>query len=524
MSTSLVYCATCGAANPPEAEACFACGNPPLRAAPPASSGSSSFTGLLAPQSLLRRRYRLLAQIGKGGFGAVYQAEDTELGARKVAVKEMSQRGLTPEELQEATQAFRNEALLLAGLTHPNLPRIYEQFSEDGRWYLVMDFIEGETLEARLSRMPGGRLLVQETLKIGLQLCTVLGYLHTRQPPIIFRDLKPANIMITPGGDIALIDFGIARHFKPGQTRDTVAFGSAGFAAPEQYGKAQTTTQSDIYSLGATLHQLLSGSDPSNSPFLFAPLHLAEPEGLEALIMRMLEADQAKRPRDVHTIGQELQRISDTLVIRQEYPRASTGSSLPQMANAPGTSMMPSKGAAAHSWTSSPSRRTVVDPLFERGLSVKQKIGLASVGGVIVLSVVAAVIAWSLTFHQAVVTSQEVPYIQVDTSPDFSPDSPERDTFHVGDTVYVTFVLSNTSLSSVPVKLFFGATLKQADTVPTGESLDHFSIGIFNTPKGPVSGVQVTDTATVTQTGIYKWEVDDDQGNAEASITFQVVS
>jgi WD40 repeat protein/tRNA A-37 threonylcarbamoyl transferase component Bud32 len=320
MSASFVYCATCGAANSPDAAVCFACGNPPLIAISQAPANAPS-TSLLAPHSLLKQRYRLLAQIGKGGFGAVYQAEDTELGNRKVAVKEMSQRGLTPEELQEATQAFRNEALLLAGLTHPNLPRIYEQFSEGGRWYLVMDFIEGETLEARLSRAPGGRLPIQEVLRIGVQLCTVLDYLHTRQPPIIFRDLKPANMMLTADGHLYLIDFGIARHFKPGQTRDTVAFGSAGYAAPEQYGKAQTTTQSDIYSLGATLHQLLSGSAPSNSPFLFAPLHLDEPDGLEALIMQMLETDQAKRPASMARIRQDLERMADDLVTGRKRQR-----------------------------------------------------------------------------------------------------------------------------------------------------------------------------------------------------------
>jgi serine/threonine protein kinase len=117
MSASVVYCAACGAANPPDAVSCFACGNPPLAAPPGASPGSGT---------LLKQRYRLLTQIGKGGFGAVYQAEDTELGNRKVAIKEMGQRGLAPEELQEAVQNFRQEALLLAGLTHPNLPRIYE--------------------------------------------------------------------------------------------------------------------------------------------------------------------------------------------------------------------------------------------------------------------------------------------------------------------------------------------------------------------------------------------------------------
>jgi serine/threonine protein kinase len=318
MNAASIFCATCGAANPPDAATCFACGNPPQAAA---ASGSAAAAAALAVHPLLKQRYRLLAEVGKGGFGAVYQAEDTELGNRKVAVKEMSQRGLTPEEAQEATQSFRNEALLLAGLTHPNLPRIYEQFSEDGRWYLVMDFIEGETLEERLSRAPGGRFSAQEALRIGIQLCTVLDYLHTRQPPIIFRDLKPANIMVTPGGDIYLIDFGIARHFKPGQTKDTVAFGSAGYAAPEQYGKAQTTTQSDIYGLGATLHHLLSGSDPSDSPFLFAPLHLAAPDGLEALIMQMLATDPSRRPTSMALVKYDLERMADELATGRKQPR-----------------------------------------------------------------------------------------------------------------------------------------------------------------------------------------------------------
>ncbi len=287
-------------------------------------------------QSLLKQRYRLLAQIGTGGFGAVYQAQDSELGDRAVAVKEMSQRGLTPEELQEATRAFRQEALLLAGLTHPHLPRIYDHFSEDGRWYLVMDFIQGETLEAYLSKTPGGRLLVQEVLRIGAQLCTVLDYLHTRQPPIIFRDLKPANIMLTPAEDVYLIDFGIARHFTPGQTRDTVAFGSAGYAAPEQYGKAQTTTRSDIYSLGATLHQLISGADPAASPFLFAPLHLAEPDGLEVLITQMLEADQAKRPASMAVIKQDLERMADDLATgHKPRPLAAPARASAKSAHAP---------------------------------------------------------------------------------------------------------------------------------------------------------------------------------------------
>jgi serine/threonine protein kinase len=153
-----------------------------------------------------------------------------------------------------------------------------------------------------------------EVLEIGLSLCVVLEYLHSRQPAVIFRDLKPANIMLTTSGGIALIDFGIARHFKPGQARDTMPFGSPGYAAPEQYGKAQTTPRTDIYGLGVLLHQLISGNDPSQAPFRFAPLHLQQHAPavaeLEPLIMQMVEMDATKRPESVTTVKAQLQRLA----------------------------------------------------------------------------------------------------------------------------------------------------------------------------------------------------------------------
>src|SRR5438445_6005634 len=224
----------------------------------------------------------------------------------------MSQSSLTSRELAEAIAAFQREAFLLAGLTHPNLPRIYEQFNDAGRWYLVMDYIEGETLETYLNKM-GGKLPIEKVLNIGIQLCSVLDYLHTRQPSIIFRDLKPANVMLTAGDHIFLIDFGIARHFKPGQAKDTSALGSSGYAAPEQYGKMQTTPRADIYSLGATLHQLLTGNDPSDTPFHFAPLRLHHHPSLvklDALIMQLLEVDISKRPASIAELKQKLQVIT----------------------------------------------------------------------------------------------------------------------------------------------------------------------------------------------------------------------
>ncbi len=308
-----LYCDTCGAANRPQARFCFACGqllSGSGQSLVPATSPPGG-TGRLPSAYLLRGRYRILGRIGQGGFGAVYRAEDMSFAQRPVAVKELSQNHLNPQELQEATGAFQRESQLLAGLTHPNLPRIYDHFNEGGRWYLVMDFIEGETLEEHLNRVPDGRLPLETVLQIGIQLCSVLGYLHSRQPAIIFRDLKPANVILTGEGHVYLIDFGIARLFKPGQARDTTAFGSAGYAAPEQYGKAQSTPRTDIYALGATLHQLITGEDPSLSPFTFAPFPQQDlpHRRLEALMLRMVQLEASRRPASMEEVKRELEEI-----------------------------------------------------------------------------------------------------------------------------------------------------------------------------------------------------------------------
>jgi eukaryotic-like serine/threonine-protein kinase len=352
MVSSTVYCDNCGTANRPQARFCIACGQAmPAASSLPLSaqamptiyplsstvqaesrSSSSSSTGLLPPNSLLTQRYLILGRLGQGGMGAVYKAADTKLGGRLVAVKEMAQKGLDPQEIVEAANGFKREALMLAGLPHhPHLPSIYDHFSDDGHWYLVMDYIEGETLEEYRSQAKEGRLPVEEVLDIGIQLATILGYLHAHQPPIVFRDLKPANVMRTADGQLYLIDFGIARHFKQGQAKDTIAYVSAGYAAPEQYGKAQTTSQSDIYSLGATLHHLLSGSNPSQSPFRFAPLiNATVPAELGTLIVRMVDMDVDKRPTSMVEVKEELQRIATSLKASQLAPtQYGGGSSLP---------------------------------------------------------------------------------------------------------------------------------------------------------------------------------------------------
>lgn len=292
-------------------------------------SQQTSYPGDLHLQTLFRGRYFIVSKIGAGGFGSVYKARDREKDERPVAIKEVCLLGLPPQSMNEAAAAFQREISVLSQLEHPNMPRLYEYVQTPERWYLVMEFIAGETLEECQNKAPHRRLLLSEVLDIGIQLCIVLEYLHSHQPPIVFRDLKPANIMRTPTGQIYVIDFGIARYFKPGQPKDTIALGSPGYAAPEQYGKAQTTPRADIYSLGAVLHQLLTTSDPSETPFRFLPLRPTGNQSgsnpgslnmsmvdvlvnkLEKLIASMLEMDVNKRPPDAAYVKHELQVISN---------------------------------------------------------------------------------------------------------------------------------------------------------------------------------------------------------------------
>src|SRR5258708_4906031 len=201
-----------------------------------------------------------------------------------------------------------------------------------------MDFIEGETLETALQKQgssgSGQRSLsLGKALDIAIQLCSVLEYLHTCQPPIIFRDLKPGNIMLTGDDHLSLIDFGIARHFKPGLAKDTAALGSSGYAAPEQYGKAQTTVQTDLYGLGATLHQMLTGDDPSDAPFHFAPLQgYPDYPQLARLLAQLLEISVSNRPASAALVKQQLQEIASLhgqSVTTNPLPAGSGAMSLP---------------------------------------------------------------------------------------------------------------------------------------------------------------------------------------------------
>jgi len=336
--SSSFHCPACGTVNPPQAAHCRACGH-----LFPTESGETVLAPAPsaqqpAPPALLAGRYHVIGIVGTGGFGAVYQAEDVQRNHALVAIKEITLGGLSQEEVIEATDTFKREVRLLSGLEHPNLPHIYEHFTDADHWYLAMDFIEGQTLEEYLKHStPGKHVPVAEVLDIGIQLCTVLHYLHTRQPPIILGEVSPANIMRAPSGHLFLIDFGIARHFPPGQARDSSALGSPGSAAPGQYGKAQTSVQSDIYSLGATLQTLLTGKDPLEQISGYASPYAEDqdvPAALELLLGQMCDVDVGQRPRSMEAVNQVLHQIQEELrhqVGTSQQPAPGSGSALQQM-------------------------------------------------------------------------------------------------------------------------------------------------------------------------------------------------
>ena len=207
---------------------------------------------------LLRDRYRIIEVLGHGGMGSIFRAVDEHLGV-EVAVKE------NLFTIDDYARQFRREATILANLRHPNLPRVSDHFDiEDQGQYLIMDYIEGEDLQERLERL--GPLDEEEVVFIGASICDALAYMHSREPVVLHRDIKPANVRITPGGEVYLVDFGLAKVIHGDQTTTTGARAmTMGFSPPEQYGAARTDARTDIYSLGATLYTGLTGLTPEDS-------------------------------------------------------------------------------------------------------------------------------------------------------------------------------------------------------------------------------------------------------------------
>ncbi len=282
-----------------------------------------SMTKLLDPQVILKERYRIVGPIGQGGMGAVYRAEDLLLPGRICALKEIvPDNDLLPEALTQIQEQFRQEAGVLARLDHPNLPKVSDYFSHEGREYLVMDFVPGYDLREMVeqARERDEFLESRQVLRWADQLCDALSYLHSQDPPIVHRDIKPSNIKLTPSGLIKLVDFGLVKLLTSDEARTITVVqgrGTAAFTPLEQYGNddGHTDVRSDIYALGATLYNLLTGRPPAaarerflNPAVLLAPRNINPqiPAGVEHAILQALQLHPDDRPPDIKTFHELL--------------------------------------------------------------------------------------------------------------------------------------------------------------------------------------------------------------------------
>lgn len=260
--------------------------------------------------SVVDGKYKILGEIGRGGMSVVYLALNERLN-KTWAIKEIRKESIMA--FDRAGHNLLPEIHILKELHHRCLPSIVDMIDDGDGLLIVMDYIQGQSLKALMienMNKKGIALPLQDVLSWGRQLCDVLNYLHTRSEPIIYRDLKPSNVMVRPDGEISLIDFGTARVFKEDHGGDTICLGTPGYAAPEQYGgNGQTGPQTDIYCLGATLHYLMTGRDPSPTPFYFPKITECRPElfeetpielrdallGLEVIIDRCTQYNMAER-------------------------------------------------------------------------------------------------------------------------------------------------------------------------------------------------------------------------------------
>ena len=275
------------------------------------------------------RRYLILRTIGQGGMGAVYQAQDTKRHTF-CAIKEMSLSMVPPPEREQAVKNFLTEAKMLLALKHSNLPGVTGYFTVGPRHFLVMEYIEGLTLDEYLARnnAPFSEARVSDWAQ---QLCDVLTYLHSQHPPIIFRDIKPGNIMLMRDNHVKLIDFGIARFFRHSISQDTQLLGTPGYAPPEQYGKAQTDERSDVYSLAMTLFQLMTNT-LSEKGFGLTDVHSMYPD-ISLPVARALEKATALAPKDRYQSVEAFRRalFSDNTFLFESGEQAETAEELAEL-------------------------------------------------------------------------------------------------------------------------------------------------------------------------------------------------
>lgn len=251
-------------------------------------------------------RYQIIRLLGKGGLSYVYEAVDLTFN-RRCALKEFTVRQSGDEERQEVREHFTREMEMLSRLSHPGLPQIYDSLTFDGKDLLALELIEGKTLE-ELARDRSEPFPEEQVSRWSATILDILNFLHSQSPPVIYRDLKPQNIMITPEGELRFIDFGIARLFNPVKEQDTVFMGTPGFASPEQFRRSQSDPRSDIYSLGALMHYLLTLKDPGLRPFDFEPVSLCNP-AVSKLIEKVTQKALEIKPDNRFQNAAEMRKV-----------------------------------------------------------------------------------------------------------------------------------------------------------------------------------------------------------------------
>lgn len=324
-----VYCRYCGSKNILGNKYCHECGAPLVSHTHPNQSVQATQSAvrarksykpeddedagptLLPENAVLQGRYQITKLIGQGGMGAIYLADDLRFSRRVAVIKEMLDHFTDPEQRRTATSNFDREAEMLANLKHMGIPEVYDRFTEGNRHYLVMEYIDGADLEQRLLAQDNAPFEEHDVLDWGIQICEILAYLHEQDPAIVYRDMKPANLILNKKGKIYVVDFGIARHFNP--TKKGTMIGTQGYAPPEQY-RGQVEPRSDIYALAATIHHLLTGRDPQGeAPFSFPPLREENPKispQLEKLVARCLSMEPEARFKNAREMMEALQKIS----------------------------------------------------------------------------------------------------------------------------------------------------------------------------------------------------------------------
>lgn len=308
-----ISCARCGHRLPPDALFCPGCG---VSVQAHGKTGHATHRpGQIPPGALLRQRYMIDRKLAQGGHSAVYLARDTLEGGAFVALKEMRETQHTAEERDTAINSFMREERMLAALNHPALARVRDMFVEDGHHYLVMEYVPGYTLEDEMMSLQHP-IQWRRVVEWGVALCDVLAYLHHQQPPIVYRDLKPPNVMLTPEGQLKLIDFGIARWFYSSRSRDTTQLGTDGYAPPEQYA-GRSEPRSDLYALGASLYHLMTGRVPESAPQRMSGQPLTAiralapdvPETVERIIQQAMSLTPADRFVSAEKMGEALEAI-----------------------------------------------------------------------------------------------------------------------------------------------------------------------------------------------------------------------